>query len=110
MATAEGPNTHDLLAALRHPLRRRILRAIGPDEEVSPRELSVELDQKLSKVSYHVRVLAECNTLKLVRTAQVRGSTQHFYRSNFQAVWAQSALTEPDERSSRSKSRGEEIS
>jgi DNA-binding transcriptional ArsR family regulator len=109
MATTRGPNTQDLLAALRHPLRRRILRAIEPGEEISPRELSRDLDQKLSKVSYHVRVLAECGVLKLTRTTQVRGSTQHFYRSTFEAGWAQSVLAEPDGRPPRRKSRGEEI-
>lgn len=106
----ESPETHNLLAALRHPLRRRILRAMAPEDELSPRELSKELDQPLSKVSYHVRVLADCGVLQLTRTAQVRGSTQHFYRSTFEAGWARLALTEASQPPRGSKSRGEEIS
>ncbi|HEU4944973.1 MAG TPA: winged helix-turn-helix domain-containing protein [Solirubrobacterales bacterium] len=110
METAESPETHNLLAALRHPLRRRILRAMSPKDELSPRELSKELGQPLSKVSYHVRVLADCGVLQLTRTAQVRGSTQHFYRSTFEARWARSALAEAGQPPRGSKSRGEEIS
>lgn len=97
MEAADGPNTTNLLAALGHPTRRRILKAMAPDEEVSPRELSRDFDLPLSMVSYHVRVLAECGALELVRTAQVRGATQHFYRSAFEAGWARSALAEADD-------------
>jgi hypothetical protein len=32
-------------------------------------------------VAYHVRVLRELGMIKLVSTRQVRGATQHFYRS-----------------------------
>ena len=32
------------------------------------------------KLSYHVRILAHCGAIELVRTEQVRGSNQHFYR------------------------------
>jgi DNA-binding transcriptional ArsR family regulator len=109
MATAEGPDTHNLLAALRHPMRRAILRAMGPEDEISPRGLSRDLDQSLSKVSYHVRVLADCGVLRMTRTAQVRGSTQHFYRLTFDAAWAQSVLAEADDPPPGGKSRGEEI-
>lgn len=74
--------TDAVLNALRHPLRRRILRAIRDDEAISPRELAESLSEPLSNVSYHVRVLAEYDLLELVRTRQVRGSMQHFYRLN----------------------------
>lgn len=106
MEAAESPETHNLLAALRHPLRRRILRAMAPGDELSPRELSKDLDQPLSKVSYHVRVLADCGVLELTRTAQVRGSTQHFYCSTFEAGWARSALAEADKPRPGDRSRG----
>jgi DNA-binding transcriptional ArsR family regulator len=93
MATASSPNTNDLFIALAHPSRRQILRAmIADDREISPRELASDLAQPLSKLSYHVRVLAQCGAVELVRTKQIRGSTQHFYRSLVEATWAQMAL------------------
>lgn len=72
--------TDAVLNALRHPLRRRILRTMPEGEAISPRELAEALSQPLSNVSYHVRVLAEYEMLELVGTRQVRGSMQHFYR------------------------------
>ncbi len=85
--------TNDLFIALAHPLRRLILReAIADEREVSPRELATKLGQPLSRLSYHVRVLAECGALKLTRTKQIRGSTQHFYRAALDTPWARMAL------------------
>ena len=53
--------------------------------EISPRELAAALEQPLSTLSYHVRVLADCGAIALVRTKQIRGSTQHFYRAAVKA-------------------------
>jgi DNA-binding transcriptional ArsR family regulator len=91
--TTASSNANDLFVALAHPLRRRILRAMIADEsEISPRELASNLEQPLARLSYHVRVLADCSALKPTRTKQVRGSTQHFYRSIVEAPWARLAL------------------
>jgi DNA-binding transcriptional ArsR family regulator len=99
MATASSSNTDDLFIALGHPLRRQILRKmITEDSETSPRELAADLGQPLSKLSYHVRVLAQNSAVELVRTRQTRGSTQHFYRSVVKAAWAHTALGTKDEK------------
>jgi DNA-binding transcriptional ArsR family regulator len=93
MPTASSSDTNDLFAALAHPLRRRILREMIKDErEISPRDLSRGLAEPLSKLSYHVRALAQCGAVEMVRTEQVRGSTQHFYRAVIDARWARMAL------------------
>lgn len=92
MATDQYSETHDLLNALRHPIRRQILREMENGEPASPRELAASIGQPLSNVSYHVRVLANCGVLTLIRTRQVRGSMQHFYRSTVQADWVQTVL------------------
>jgi DNA-binding transcriptional ArsR family regulator len=94
MARGRSPQTHELLIALRHPLRREILKQMVGDKAISPRELATILERPLSNVSYHVRVLVECNVLTLVRTRQVRGSTQHFYRSAVKDKWAQAVLSD----------------
>ena len=79
-------------------MRRQILRVMIADAgELSPRELASQLDQPLARLSYHVRILAECSALELVRTEPVRGATQHFYRAVLEAEWAQPALAEVDD-------------
>ncbi len=109
MAPGSNPRGHDLFNALGHPMRRQILREmLDTSGEVSPRELSARLAQQLSALSYHVRVLAECRAIELVRTEQIRGSTQHFYRAVVKANWAITALEAGDEPPSRGHSRGEE--
>ncbi|MGC2781391.1 MAG: helix-turn-helix domain-containing protein [Bradyrhizobium sp.] len=92
MASLNRSNDNDLLAALRHPLRREILRLMESEEAISPRELSTMLEQPLSNVSYHVRVLADCEAVALVNTVPVRGSMQHFYRTAVDAPWARQIL------------------
>jgi DNA-binding transcriptional ArsR family regulator len=83
---------NDLLMALRHPLRRRILRELADGESRSPRELAAALRQPLGNVSYHVRVLAERSAVALVATRPSRGSVEHFYRSTVEASWARDIL------------------
>ena len=110
MATASSPNTDDLFFALAHPLRRQILRKmIAEDNETSPCELSVELDQPLSRLGYHVRILAQSDAIELVRTRQRRGAIQHFYRSALKPAWAHTALRVEDDPPHEIKRRGEEI-
>jgi DNA-binding transcriptional ArsR family regulator len=96
-----GHHTDDneLLIALRHPLRRQILRAMATKDPISPRQISDELSQPLSNVSYHVRVLADCGAITLVDTAPVRGSMQHFYSPSIDEPWALAVLglSEEDE-------------
>lgn len=92
MAPLDGSDDSDLLAALRHPLRRRILQAMTDGKAVSPRELALTLRHPLSNVSYHVRVLAGCGAVTLVETKPVRGSVQHLYRRTVEAPWARQVL------------------
>ncbi len=108
MATRSNSKSNDLFTALGHPLRRRILRTMIGERETSPRRLSVELDEPLSALSYHVRVLAECEAIELVRTSQVRGSTQHFYRARVRARWARTALRATEGPAKKDKPQGEE--
>lgn len=64
---------------------------------ISPRELADALEEPLSSVSYHVRVLAENAAIKEVRRKQVRGATQHFYRWALKTKWAQTVLRETED-------------
>lgn len=103
-----NPRDHDLFTALGHPLRRRVLREmLDAREEASPGELAVKLGEELSALSYHVRVLAQCRAIELVRTQRKLGSTQHFYRPVVKAKWVFAALAASEEPSS-GKGRGRE--
>ncbi len=92
MTNLNRSDDNDLLVALRHPLRRTILREMADEEAISPREIATALQQPLSNISYHVRVLADCAAISLVGTKPVRGSMQHFYRTTVEAPWAREVL------------------
>ncbi|HEY1855554.1 MAG TPA: helix-turn-helix domain-containing protein, partial [Solirubrobacterales bacterium] len=92
MTSLDRSDDNDLLTALRHPLRRRILRRMDEKEAISPRELSQQLQEPLSNVSYHVRVLVDCAAVTLVDTQPVRGSMQHFYCGAVDTPWARQVL------------------
>jgi DNA-binding transcriptional ArsR family regulator len=79
--------------ALSHPMRARIL-AILNERVASPNELAKELGEGLSQVSYHVKVLSDCECIELVRTEPRRGAVEHYYRATARAFitdkhWAQ---------------------
>ena len=64
-------DTEAQLKALGHEMRRAIMEVFvgkGDDTPISPREVSGVLQQPLSNVSYHVRVLADCEAITLVST------------------------------------------
>ncbi|HEU4392559.1 MAG TPA: helix-turn-helix domain-containing protein [Solirubrobacterales bacterium] len=92
MTRLNRSDDNELLAALRHPLRRAILRRMASEEAISPRELATALRRPLSNVSYHVRVLLDCAAISLVRTKPSRGSMQHFYCIAIEAPWARAVL------------------
>src|SRR6476659_6597447 len=76
-----------LVKALDHVLRQHILLAAvqGP---VSPNELSKLLNEGLSQVSYHVKVLHEdCDEMiELVHTEPRRGAVEHYYRAGIKTL------------------------
>lgn len=79
---ADTGSRGDILLAIAHPLRRRILRRLdersGP---TSPVQLGDELGGPLGKLAYHVRVLWRLGALSAAGEQQVRGAVEHFYLS-----------------------------
>jgi DNA-binding transcriptional ArsR family regulator len=106
---ASSRSTQNLFVALGHPTRRQILREMNGGPPASPRELTERLDDTLSNVSYHFRVLAEAGVIKLVSTRPVRGSTQHFYGMEIDAEWAKAVLDLDERNEANGDPRGEEI-
>jgi DNA-binding transcriptional ArsR family regulator len=83
-----------LLTALGHPLRQRLLILLHKQGEASPRELAKLSGERLGNVSYHVRVLRDAGCCELVRTEPRRGAVEHFYRATARPMlddrqWAQ---------------------
>jgi DNA-binding transcriptional ArsR family regulator len=69
-----------LARAQTHVLQMRILAVARRGVTFSPNRLSVELDEPLGNVSYHVKALKEKGFVELVKTEPRRGATEHFYR------------------------------
>jgi DNA-binding transcriptional ArsR family regulator len=69
-----------LIKAISHPLRHRLLLLLN-DRVASPKELAVELDQPIGRVSHHIRTLAALGAIELVDTRPRRGAVEHFYRA-----------------------------
>jgi DNA-binding transcriptional ArsR family regulator len=70
----------NLLKAMAHPLRARLLELVTDRGEASPVELSRQLDEPLPTVSHHMRVLRELGCVELTRTVPRRGAVEHYYR------------------------------
>jgi DNA-binding transcriptional ArsR family regulator len=73
-----------LVKSLAHELRAEIL-AILNERMASPNELAKELDEGLSQVSYHVKVLKDYKVITLVKTEPRRGAVEHYYRATSRA-------------------------
>lgn len=92
---AAGPGLDQrLVKALAHPLRVHILAALS-DQVASPNMLSKELEEGLSQVSYHVKVLEDFDCIEMVKTKPRRGAIEHFYRAKqraFVPTWLAKAM------------------
>lgn len=69
-----------MVRALAHPLRVQILEILS-EAIASPNRISEQLQTELPDVAYHTRTLDKCGALELVKTAQRRGATEHFYKA-----------------------------
>lgn len=74
------PGHEQLVKGLSHPLRTKCLTILS-DRVASPRQIAEALDEDLSNVSYHVRVLGELGLIELVSEEPVRGAVAHFYKA-----------------------------
>ncbi|MGW5433262.1 ArsR/SmtB family transcription factor [Streptomyces sp. NPDC004059] len=66
-------------AALAHPLRQRLLFALGQRPATVSR-LAAQLDAKKGNVAHHLKVLREAGLVHIAETRQVRGGTEQYYQ------------------------------
>lgn len=76
----KGDETHRILNALKHSLRRQIICfAVSTGGPVSPVSTSKGLGEKLSNVTYHFKVLQKAEVFDFKFSRPVRGAVEHFY-------------------------------
>ncbi|MEV0096828.1 winged helix-turn-helix domain-containing protein [Streptomyces sp. NPDC050738] len=66
-------------AALAHPLRQRLLFALG-HRPATLSQLAAQLDAKKGSVAHHLKVLREAGLIHIAETRQVRGGTEQYYQ------------------------------
>lgn len=90
------PSSSELISAVGHPLRRRILHAYldGPFERASARELAGALDQRVGKVAYHLKALAQSEILRPVQGGDGKETQEDHYgwALDVEAVWLRLVL------------------
>lgn len=67
------------LKALSHPLRQRMLFALGR-EPATTSQLAVSLGERKGNIGHHLKVLHEAGLVRVVETRQVRGGTEQYYQ------------------------------
>lgn len=73
-----------LVKAMGHPVRNDALSILN-ERVASPNEIAKELDESVGHVSYHIKVLKECECIELVDMAPRRGAMEHYYRATSRA-------------------------
>jgi DNA-binding transcriptional ArsR family regulator len=77
-----GRRRVNLIVAIAHPLRRRILRVLHDwGEPASPAQIARQLDLPVGTVAYHAKVLWRLSAVEPAGEQHVRGSVEHFYDS-----------------------------
>src|SRR3954471_8315939 len=76
-----------LVRAIGPPLRLRLL-PIFKERVGRPSHLAAELGEPIGNVSYHTRILARLGCVELVKTKQVRGAVEHYYRAVVRPVFS----------------------
>lgn len=80
--------------ALGHPMRHRLLFALGQGEATIS-QLAAALGSNKGNVSHHLKVLAEARLVRPSRTRQVRGGTEQYYQRAARALsYGDAATTE----------------
>jgi len=88
-----SPVAYRQLHALSKEARMQILATLA-ERVASPKELADQLGEGLSRVSYHVSVLRECELIELVGKEPRRGAVEHFYRAAIPTLPASTPVDE----------------
>jgi DNA-binding transcriptional ArsR family regulator len=77
---SEGHGRVQMIMAIAHPLRRRMLRMIVKHREpLSPTQMAKEFGLPLGTITYHARVLRQFKAVEPIRERQMHGAAEHLY-------------------------------
>jgi DNA-binding transcriptional ArsR family regulator len=88
------PSSSELISAVSHPTRRRILHAYlaDPSECVSARELAPAMQQGVGQVAYHLKALAHCELLRPVSGGSAGQEPVYGWARDVEADWLRLVL------------------
>ncbi len=90
------PTSSELISAVSHPLRRRILFAYleGTVECASASELASTMDQQVGQVAYHLKALGKGDILRPVRSGsgQEAANAHYGWTLGVEAEWLRLVL------------------
>jgi len=72
-------STAEQFRALGHPLRHRLLFALG-QEAATISQLATTIGTAKGNIAHHLGVLRDAGMVRVVETRQVRGGTEQYYR------------------------------
>ena len=84
--------TPEQFKALGHPMRHRLLFALGRGEATIS-QLAVTLGSNKGNISHHLKVLAAAGLVQAAGTRTVRGGTEQYYRRAFASLTYDDATT-----------------
>ena len=73
------------LKALAHPLRQRLLYALG-GEPATMAQLAASFGERKGNIGHHLKVLDAAGMVRIVETRPVRGGTEHYYQRTTRRV------------------------
>ncbi|MEV8372216.1 metalloregulator ArsR/SmtB family transcription factor [Kribbella sp. NPDC056861] len=79
MADRLDVSTAEQFKALSHPLRHRLLFALG-QEAATISQLATALGTAKGNIAHHLGVLRDAGMVRVTETRQVRGGTEQYYR------------------------------
>ena len=90
------PSSSELISAVGHPLRRRILLAYldGPFERATASEIAATFDQRVGEVAYHLKTLVKTELLQPLHGDEWRRAqpTRYGLASEVEADWLRLVL------------------
>jgi DNA-binding transcriptional ArsR family regulator len=84
--------TPEQFKALAHPMRHRLLFALGQGEATIS-QLATALGSNKGNVAHHLKILTSAGLVRPAGTRQVRGGTEQYYRRAARALHLEDAAT-----------------
>jgi len=72
--------TPEQFKALGHPMRHRLLFALGQEGQATISQLAAALGSNKGNIAHHLKVLAAAGLVRPAGTRQVRGGTEQYYQ------------------------------